>query len=346
MISGPPGRGKTTLALEIVRAVATGQRALDRFPARLGSCLIVEEEHHPGALAKKLKAHGLELPNVAIMHRKKLRIDQRHDDLHEYTPLDVVVDVARSGDVRLILLDPFTEMHEQDENSAREIGVALEGIRYIQEKVPTASIVVLHHTVKSGWDQKSNGLGSARGSGRIHGFFDIIYDVQGRAEKDSLDINVTCTKNRDFPAIAPFSVKALFNDAHSVRWLTAEPPVPLPVRIVTLVRQAGGAIRSKNELARQLSGVQKAEALAEVDRMVGAGELYLVRSGRAQEVHLARAMANGSGTDCGHGGTDGGLPRAAPGQDMALADPSVQVFIPKEPIDGTVAFSEGEASAP
>lgn len=132
-----------------------------------------------------------------------------------------------------IMLDPLIDVaHIDDENKASEMKNAADKFRILRD-IFGASVVFVHHMVKSGGDKQGKGPQrrggqSLRGSGSLHGAVDGgIYMTDVNETEHSCNVAV---ETRDGQAAFPFSLKLAIQDdaqgkAFDARWQTDSPDV-------------------------------------------------------------------------------------------------------------------------
>lgn len=169
VLYGPPGSGKSTIALDLALQVAAGRAVVyiaaegaGGYPARL----LAWTKHHARPAGNLLFA--LEAVNLL----DKTERAEMLGALGDVTPALLVVDtLARC-------------MIGGDENSAKDMGLAIDALDTIR-RLTGCAVLVLHHTTKAG-----NG---ERGSSALRGAADVMLEL---AESDGL-LTLTATKTKD-----------------------------------------------------------------------------------------------------------------------------------------------------
>ena len=119
ILAGPAGVGKTWIALDLIRAVASGTPWLDRFPTNAGPVLVIDEESSLWGVQDRLRMLeagrelGSDLP-VTFSIGQGIRLDTQDGT----TRLEALVQKHRPV---LIVIDSFTRIHALTENSAGEM---------------------------------------------------------------------------------------------------------------------------------------------------------------------------------------------------------------------------------
>lgn len=186
-IHGPPGVGKSFLALDIALCVATGRpflgRQVDRAPvvyvAAEGSYGIgarTKAWRHARAVTDVVDAYLLTEPVQLLDPRSVQRfVAGVTEQLHELPGLVVMDTLARC-------------LAGGDENSAQDMGLVVAALDRIRADLDCA-VLLLHHTRKDGETE--------RGSSALRGAVDTMIGVKG----EDGQIRMICEKQKD---AAPF----------------------------------------------------------------------------------------------------------------------------------------------
>lgn len=189
---GKPGSFKTFVALDMALCVATGS-LWQGWRATQGTVLYVAAEGLAG-LPKRIRAweerRGVATPQDAFW-------------LPEAVPLlndnAIALVEAYVADLRprLIVLDTLARcMAGGDENSAKDVGHAIENADRLR-RAAGATVLLIHHTTKDG--------GSYRGSSALEGAVDVALEVTVEGDL----VTVTCTKSKDAAPFEPIRLQAV-----------------------------------------------------------------------------------------------------------------------------------------
>ena len=175
---GPPGGGKTFVALDIAHHVAAGEEWFGRR-VRQGAVLYLAYEGAGGLKnrAKALKAHYGEsgLPMFIDAAAYNLREQSGRAALGE-----TIAQLPEKP--KLIVIDTLAHaLCGGDENSAQDVSAFGSAVQALIESTG-ACVIVIHHPRKSG-------DGGPRGSSALHGAIDSELEVK--------DGHITATKQRD-----------------------------------------------------------------------------------------------------------------------------------------------------
>lgn len=174
---GKAGEGKSAIAQLAGTCIAEGRPFLGRRVKTPGPVIFITAERANGtqrrllAIRRKAKAPiyvGNARPNLANL-----------DDIDDLANVILrVCDDERSCPA-LIIFDTLARcMPGLDENSARDMGLVVEGLTRLAERVPSAAIMFVHHTGK--------GVGSEmRGSSALIGGVDLNFAWTGGATQDA-----------------------------------------------------------------------------------------------------------------------------------------------------------------
>lgn len=176
-IVGPPGTGKSALGVLLASCVASGATFLGRQVKR-GSVVYIAAERRIESERRLLASGSIEQPIYVSGARPVLA-----------NPVDVAELIssmqAIASDVefpiRLVIFDTAAKCFlGLDENSARDIGLAVEGLARIGEAFPRAFLCLLHHTDKAG-----HGM---RGSSALLGSVDLEVTIKSGSAVARLEV--------------------------------------------------------------------------------------------------------------------------------------------------------------
>ena len=149
---GAPKTGKTWALLDIAIAVATGERALDRFAVpKAGPVLLILEESGRAALHRRLdkllRGRAIEpgrLVGFYFAANRRVRLDDE-------AWCERLLEAAGERAWRLIAFDPLARIKGAtvDENQQREIGPVLDFLRDLRA-ASGATVGYVHHTPHDG----------------------------------------------------------------------------------------------------------------------------------------------------------------------------------------------------
>lgn len=160
-IIGPPGIGKSSVALDMACHIATGKRWQGRQTLKT-RVLYLPGEGLSGAVQRIRAweaAHDVELDENLLLGNGIILVNAQNEAWG-----DIAAYIARQG-VGLVIFDTFARMSAGlEENSATDVGRAVRRFDKLKE-LTNAGVAVVHHTAKH--DQ-----GVARGSSALNGALD------------------------------------------------------------------------------------------------------------------------------------------------------------------------------
>lgn len=163
LLTGPAKSGKSTLAAGLAASVSRGEPFFGQ-DCEPGSVAYIAAERRD-SVARRLRAADALLDEVHLA-------DWTPDLIKQAVEIIEAIQEA-SVTPSLIVLDTLARcIPGADENSSRDMGLANASLNKIQRAFPTAAIIVLHHTGKSG--------AGARGSSAIIAGVDMELTVKAR----------------------------------------------------------------------------------------------------------------------------------------------------------------------
>jgi len=203
-ISGQPGICKTWLAWDIGLSVATGSIAFGSFRSRAGKVIAFNAEDDPASNTRRRLA--------GLAHSKGLSLQEA--DFHLIDVFSLALDDAKIQEQieqtvtehkpDLIILDPFRNLHSQDENDSTKISPILNFLRSLNRRHHCSILLVCHDKKPS----KQNGARRAsqtRGSNALEGWRDTAMYLD---EIDSIEKIVEVTfYHRGAPAPKPIRLR-------------------------------------------------------------------------------------------------------------------------------------------
>lgn len=201
-ISGAPGGAKSWAAYGLVMSVIHGTPWLNRAfvdaDETTSGVLVLNYDNPTPECARRYEQLGLQPGDPVRFHTLSISDPNAHElrfpgeeDLEQ---LHMVVGGLRP---KLVLIDSFRQAHLADENDSKAIAEVMRSFRSLLAF--GATVVVLHHTTKSG--------GALRGSGEITAAADAVIEITGDEEGGRC---ATWTKNRGWPM--PMNLKQVAFD--------------------------------------------------------------------------------------------------------------------------------------
>ncbi len=185
IIGGHPGSGKSWITLEIARAVATGTKFVNEFGSKQSPVLIVDEENGFWEMRRRLESLGFERgSNIHLSCQLEFKLDEK-DDVKE------MIELCEEHSIGLIILDPLTNLHYKEENSAKEMQIVLSALQKFNQAGVT--VIVVHHNRKGGFGSGGQNL---RGSSVLHGRADSVLAVDKSGNEEPMTMTVKHVKSR------------------------------------------------------------------------------------------------------------------------------------------------------
>jgi hypothetical protein len=182
VLYGKPGSGKSFLALDWALCVAAG------FPwngreVRRGIVLYVAAEG-VGGLGIRVRA-WTETFGVDVAEISRIRFFPTAINLLDQARRQALVEMTMTLEPTLVIIDTLARsMVGGDENSTRDVGLAIDAADHVKN-VTGATVLVVHHTSKGGE--------TYRGSSSIEGAADTMILV----EAEGANLTVKCEKAKD-----------------------------------------------------------------------------------------------------------------------------------------------------
>lgn len=194
----PPGVGKSTLTIHEALAVATGQPWAGSEVLEQGAVWIYNNEDDLDELDRRIiaAAKAMDIDPSSLEGRvfrssgetRPLIVARDMPTGVVRTPdVDACVETIQKLKIKLMVVDPFAETHEVDENDNGAIKKVAMMYREIAQRAGCA-ISLVHHTRKTPAGSQDSHIGnmdSGRGAGALNGVARIVHTVFGMTEKDA-----------------------------------------------------------------------------------------------------------------------------------------------------------------
>ncbi len=144
VLAGPPGQGKTTIALACMATVSAGGRWPDGAPCAAGNVMIWSGEDDPkDTLLPRLMAMGADVSRVYFI--EGTRIDGKaepFDPARDLAPL--MTEAEKIGNVRLLIVDPVVSAVAGDSHKNGETRRALQPLVDLASTLQAAVLGISH----------------------------------------------------------------------------------------------------------------------------------------------------------------------------------------------------------
>jgi phage/plasmid primase-like uncharacterized protein/archaellum biogenesis ATPase FlaH len=179
LLFGRGGIGKTTLALQICDAIASGGYFLD-IPAEKTTVIYIDYENSLAILSDRLKKVGGEQILFWAAADSPAQLDRNPQ---------AYVNLLKSYPNALLIFDTLRSAQNGDENESRSMAIVMQTLRQLRDQ--GATVILLHHTRK-GSDS------TYKGSTAI---FDLVDHVMGlypvKGQEDDREIDEDPMENSD-----------------------------------------------------------------------------------------------------------------------------------------------------
>lgn len=203
--SGYPESGKSWITLHIALCVATGQPAFGKFATKKGRVLLIDEEAGSAEFHKRMRMFGFKPEDkVYLYSQEEFKVDSKDDLKH-------LVDTAKNLEVKLVIFDPFSAIHNKTENNAEEMQRVMEALQ--QFNLAGIAVIFIHHHRKEHFMARnapaSMGL---RGSTVLFARLDCHVAIKKDKEtEEGLQMSIEQAKLRRDSKFKPFTVELKIN---------------------------------------------------------------------------------------------------------------------------------------
>ncbi len=198
--SGNPGDFKTWVTIHFALGIARGLPVFGKFKTTQGGVLIIDEEDHIRLLKKRLSLLGAkEDDNIHYISQSGIKVDDER-------ARDMIVEIVKKHNIKLVILDSLVRVHGQEENDAKGMARVFSSLQKVI--IAGASILFTHHHRKQTSFNTTNSGQSMRGSSDILAAVDCHITIERKKdEEDKLVIRQT--KLRQAEALKPFEINVI-----------------------------------------------------------------------------------------------------------------------------------------
>ncbi|WP_049807045.1 AAA family ATPase [Pseudofrankia inefficax] len=184
LLAGAPAVGKSFVALSWACCVATGTPWLGRAV----DCARVLYVAAEGAFGLDARIGAWEAANGVTVDDGWLDVLPEPVQLLDAAAVDGLVDLVAAERYRLVVVDTFARsIVGADENSARDVGIAVDALELVRRATDDTAVLLVHHTGKD--------RSTVRGSSALEAAVDTVYGVDG----DAALIKMTRSKRKEGP---------------------------------------------------------------------------------------------------------------------------------------------------
>ena len=210
VLSSPPGYYKTWVLLEMATKLARGEPIFGNFKPGIEKCpvLIVNEENWEGLMQARLKflisSEQASLNGVYFLNQTGIKIKT----------LDGVLKFCEEKEIKFVVFDSITRLHDFDENKASEIKQVFEHLKKFTLK--GISVMFTHHHRKQSMFKPSNPSEQMRGSTDLAAMVDthLLLDnklVTNEEMEEEVVLIISQPKQRVKENLPDFKVKIVKN---------------------------------------------------------------------------------------------------------------------------------------
>lgn len=202
-LSGNPGDYKTWVTIHIALCVSRNTAVFGKYQATQGGVLIIDEEDHLRLLKKRLELLGAkETDNIHYFSQGGIMVD-----IEEVR--DMIVDIVKEKNIKLVILDSLVRVHQQEENDSGGMAKVFKSLQKILAE--GASILFTHHHRKQQAGGASNPAQSMRGSSDILAAVDCHITIEKRKDEENRLV-IRQTKLRQAELLPPFELSITKGD--------------------------------------------------------------------------------------------------------------------------------------
>tara|TARA_R110002126_G_scaffold177078_1_gene325907 strand:- start:2497 stop:3564 length:1068 start_codon:yes stop_codon:yes gene_type:complete len=194
VIFGPPGSGKSFVALSMALAIASGTNWLGRKVTK-GKVLYVAAE---GVYGMKLRLQANRAARE--VNDDNLRFIGMPFDVRDKSSVEGICKLLKANGFspNLIVIDTLARVAVgADENSAKDMGQVVEGLEMLRRETG-ATILSIHHSRKDG--------GVERGSSALRGASDVMISCTSEDATKLTEVTFKCEKMKDDEPFSEFGI--------------------------------------------------------------------------------------------------------------------------------------------
>lgn len=207
VLVAPPGSGKSLLTLQIALMMGTAVAWGGWHPRGAAKTLIINSEDDNDEMRRRLYA-GAKIMNcdeAALAERIELadapesiviaRADAKTKTVVRTPVVESIVATILTGGFDVVVIDPFAECFEGDENSNSELKWAALLWREIARRTNCA-VLLVHHTRK--YANEPGDMDSARGAGALLGVARVVSTVFTMSENEAQAFDISTERRHEY----------------------------------------------------------------------------------------------------------------------------------------------------
>jgi hypothetical protein len=202
LLIAPPGAGKSTLTIGAALSVASGRDLIGMEPHEQTGAWLYNNEDDLEELHRRLaaQAQAFDVDLEALGDRLYLNSGEQrpimvarkrgHGADRKLFKTQDIAEIERhvtEKGIGLLIVDPFSETHEGDENDNVEMRAVAALFRGIAQRANVA-VILVHHTRKlptGNSDGHAGNMDSARGASSVSGVARVVQTLYGMSQKDA-----------------------------------------------------------------------------------------------------------------------------------------------------------------
>ena len=296
IIAGPPGVGKSNLALDLARTLVSGKRWLGHFPIRKPGYRVLYVDLEMGGRSlqrrlKKLQIQGAALSSLHIFRFPYLRVEEESG----YTGLR---DVLARCKPDVVIIDPFRNVHGLDENNSNEMAAVLSRFNQLMADFGCAFVLV-HHSRKGEKGKAERNQDALRGSTAIEAWATSTLVLNPGSDLGRIQADMAKARDAE-EYIAPlyldfdratFTFEPTERPEHGQKLTRAQ--------VVEMVREMGGEHVLRQPLVTALEERHGAKERTAGDRIRACVSSGNLTESDVPDSHGAKAYSLPGGEGCG-----------------------------------------------
>ncbi len=267
------GSGKTWFALSMARALTTGSKFLSNFavPEPVNVVYLIPES------GERSFRNRMDLMGISERFYCRTMKDGAPVKLNDPMLLAAIKDLKP-----VVFLDTAVRFADGDEASASDNARGLATGVFSLLQAGARSVVGLHHSPKASAQLKELTLETTlRGTGDLGAMSDAVYGLKV-VNEETLEINVRCTKARDFEAVRPFNIQGrpFINQIGDFGMLVAPGQTSEQAELEALLKAINSDTKATYRELESRTGIRK-DRLARVAAKAGwkkEGDLWITTS--------------------------------------------------------------------
>lgn len=202
VLVAPPGVGKSTISLSIALSAAcgvdhvTGEGPVDNEPLRVMVWNNEDDLDEQMRRVLAIRRHydldpDMIRRNLAIMSGddRPLRVTQRTaEGIQPHESVPYLVQALKNSGIDMLIVDPFLETHDANENDNREINQVGQIWRNIARDA-NVGVIIIHHTGKAEFTN-TPGASAGRGASALNGVARNVRTLFGLTKDDCEAMNI------------------------------------------------------------------------------------------------------------------------------------------------------------